>query len=1296
MKRTNSRILRNLGLSLSFLTLPLTADVWVDRHAVGSAQDGTQANPYLTIQAGVDAASPGETVWVEPGLYTETTVGPDGHASVVVISKDVTVASTKGRYRTVIRGHKGAASSGLGADAARCVYIGSNAKAVVKGFTLRNGYSGTGTQDGFTSDDLDSNRGGGVLMTSKSANAQSAAVGANAYVVDCIIADCKAQRGGGGHGGNFVRCLVTGCSATNSGSGERNVNTYNCVFYNNSSASLFHGTHVNTTVLVSGRGQQALLGSPACYNCLLMGDAEGVVHSEVNSSAKQKFYNCVLFKNSDGKGADLTENESVTWSNSRVAGDAVAAQIATLDFRPVSATLAGEAVGSAAYFSKIPEAYRDVDFMGNALPSTDACHVGACQGSFAVEPKGTPVPFTRTGPDEGTFFVDGAPVWFSGTVRVTGPSATITGQGVGTRVFTALRYYKSGSVFLPDMAENKIQLIPAAGATAQDDSLVAEFYDPIWADAVTGDDTTADGSSVLPFKTLQAAHDKAKTGSSTRLVLARPGDYNDGGKSGCDLMTRLVLTDKVYIRSTGGADTTFISGEGDPDSATGLGPKAVRCVAIPNAVGGSVQGFTLRGGRTDVSAGGGKADRGGALCCGFGSIYLSTANGGSLCPTLADCVITGCDGKSGLVYYGSLKRCRVTRNTSSQAVSIGAWQFATIFDQNTVKANSVFGMNSRVVNCTIANNKGLSAIANYNGSFLHNCIVYNNNVQAMTSNATAENVLYEDGYTGENCVNCRQGLPSFVSIDRGDFRLMETSPAFGLGSTNYVFSGALNSDKNPKDTWAYCDFVGQDGALLLAADGAVTVGACGSKTPRVYHEIFVAADGVDETADGTVEKPFGTIQAAVEAAKGAEETSGLPERIVVKPGIYAAGRSWLSSADPETALPARVTCEKNIEIVSAEGAEKTVIEGLASTDPTAKRGCGPGAIRCVYMAHGTLKGFTLRASYTHLAGNTPTANDEGGAIRAGDDAWIVDCVVSNCFAGRAGAGYGGNYRNCRFVQCGAVNTASYFRYPKVLHQCFFGKPVNASPMVVGCPEIKSCTFACGVGQTTEVLNNCTYVANTMICSGAVNVNYDTFWLNCAYNPETTSFVLTDGKTFTTNACVSGQLELDADGVPVKGANVGMDAGNVSLLPLELGTDLAGVQRVYNGALDIGCREYDYRADYARVLGDARTIAVTSASPNVTLRADGEAVLLPDGASLDIALRNPRTGVICTLPVDVSGGTLSFAQNGGDAVSVTETPFAFRNLTLLDNLAFAFAASEEGGRAELGALVRALGFHILIR
>ncbi|MDO5320643.1 MAG: DUF1565 domain-containing protein, partial [bacterium] len=868
------------------MSLPVAADVWVDRHAVGSTQDGTQANPYLTIQAGVDAASAGETVWVAPGLYTEAAPAPDGHDSVVAISKDITVASTEGRYRTVIQGHKGAASNGLGADAARCVYIGSNAKAVVRGFTLRNGYTRTGAQEGFTNDDLDSNRGGGVLMTSRSANAQSAAAADNAYVVDCIIVDCKAQRGGGAHGGNLVRCLVTGCSATSSGSGERNVNTYNCIFYNNYSASLFHGTHVNTTVHVAGRTQQALLGSPACYNCLFLGDADGVTHSGVSSSYKPKFYDCVFFKNTDANGVDLSTSEFVTWSNCRVATDVVPAQITTLDFRPVSATLAGAAVGSATHFSRIPEAYRDLDFAGDALPSTGACFVGARQGAFAAEPEGTPIPFTRTAADTGTLFVDGAPVWFSGTVRVAGPYATITGQGVGTRVFTALRYNTSGSVFLPDMTENKIQIVPAAGATAQDDKLVAEFYDPIWADAVTGDDTTADGTSAKPFKTLQAAHDKAKTSSTTRLVLARSGDYNEGGKSGCDLATRLVLTEKVYVRSTDGAASTFITGASDPDSATGLGPKAVRCIAVPVAYGGSVQGFTLRGGRTDTDAGSGKADRGGALCSGFGSIYLSTANGGGLCPSVADCIITDCDGQRGLIYYGYLKRCRVTGNVyhgNTQGLSIGAWQFASIFDGNTGKNCPLFGADSRIVNCTAVGNSGLSSVVYYNGTtFLHNSIAFDNGVSSMISGALAENVLYGDGVAGANCVNCLLGLPFFASVEQGDFRLTENSPAFGLGRTNYVFSGSLNADKNPKDTWAFCDFVGQDGAPFLAADGAVTVGACGSKLPApAMREIHVTVDGDDETGDGSVEKPFGTIQAAVTAAQGADVSSGLYERVVV-------------------------------------------------------------------------------------------------------------------------------------------------------------------------------------------------------------------------------------------------------------------------------------------------------------------------------------------------------------------------------------------------------------------------------
>jgi len=51
-------------------------ELFVDRTSPNTSDQnpGTEANPFKTIQAGVDATSPGDTVWVKAGVYDEPTI----------------------------------------------------------------------------------------------------------------------------------------------------------------------------------------------------------------------------------------------------------------------------------------------------------------------------------------------------------------------------------------------------------------------------------------------------------------------------------------------------------------------------------------------------------------------------------------------------------------------------------------------------------------------------------------------------------------------------------------------------------------------------------------------------------------------------------------------------------------------------------------------------------------------------------------------------------------------------------------------------------------------------------------------------------------------------------------------------------------------------------------------------------------------------------------------------------------------------------------------------------------------
>ena len=140
------------------------------------------------------------------------------------------------------------------------------------------------------------------------------------------------------------------------------------------------------------------------------------------------------------------------------------------------------------------------------------------------------------------------------------------------------------------------------------------------------------------------------------------------------------------------------------------------------------------------------------------------------------------------------------------------------------------------------------------------------------------------------------------------------------------------------------------------------------------------------------------------------------------------------------------------------------------------------------------------------------------------------------------------------------------------------------------------------------------------------------------------------------------------------------------------------QRIYNGALDIGAVEYDWRKDFARMLGGgmasvnaASSSVVTSAVNSVTIRS-GE---------LSVTLTN-NTGrkADYSIPVEVSGaGTLTVSNNGEPiavlAASDGATVLAFKNSLVENNLTFLYEGSDAG--ATIGKFgICSHGFTVILR
>jgi hypothetical protein len=151
-----------------------------------------------TIQAAVDLAADGATVWVTNGIYAEGgSIAPEeAILSRVSILRDITVKSINGAGVTTIVG-----IGPFGSNAVRCAYL--SAGAVLDGFKLTEGYTlNRWLGPAFDFDGLnETDKFGGGAFVSGSAS-----------IKNCVIVSNKAYRAGGGvfckENGVLSGCLI--------------------------------------------------------------------------------------------------------------------------------------------------------------------------------------------------------------------------------------------------------------------------------------------------------------------------------------------------------------------------------------------------------------------------------------------------------------------------------------------------------------------------------------------------------------------------------------------------------------------------------------------------------------------------------------------------------------------------------------------------------------------------------------------------------------------------------------------------------------------------------------------------------------------------------------------------------------------------------------------------------------------------------------------------------------------------------------------------------------------------------
>ena len=409
-----------------------------------------------------------------------------------------------------------------------------------------------------------------------------------------------------------------------------------------------------------------------------------------------------------------------------------------------------------------------------------------------------------------------------------------------------------------------------------------------------------------------------------------------------------------------------------------------------------------------------------------------------------------------------------------------------------------------------------------------------------------------------------------------------------------------------------------------------------------YNTWYVDAEALDDSADGrTPYRAKKTLQAAMEIAA---LVSG--DIVHAAAGRYDSGKYESYDENGKLMSRYRVRVPDGV-LLEGEGADKTFIVG--KIDEKGTKGCGPESVRGVALGGGNavIKGFTVCEGRTFTG--EITGNDYhnlGGGIN-GSSGYAIDCIISNNVAFRGGgAGYG-NYVRCRFVDNKMIDNNAYGVDGYDVRNCwnciFSGSvysPDHDTPFY-------NCTFK--ISPQSSSSGHFMKLYNSLVC---YHVGRYCKYVNTFYSGIENDTSTVDGKS---KSVTADELALDENGVPRRGS-AAIDYGDNALyeekLPkthwafkhMGLGTDLSASQRVYNGRIDVGAHEYDWRGDYAEKLSGDRKFSVASATPGVTNAVDG--IILSAQENLVSLLWRGRGAGRAKLTTELDGeGVLSVTLGG---------------------------------------------------
>ncbi len=279
------------GLNLFLpVSSALAGTVYVDAGCTNATWPYTNwTTAAVTIQDGVDAANPGDTVLVNDGVYAAGGRPVNGYALTnrVTVDKPLTVQSVNGPAVSIIQGYQIVPGPTNGDSAVRCAYLTNGASLV--GFTLSRGATRT---NGDQSHEL---YGGGVWCESNT----------KCVLSNCVVAENSAWFGGGGAWRGALKNCVIRANSASGGGGVYGSSVTNSLLEGNSAAT-YGGGAIGSSYLrncvISRNSAQEGGGAWSCYlaGCLVISNSANFPSALGGGASECSLFNCTVVANTAG------------------------------------------------------------------------------------------------------------------------------------------------------------------------------------------------------------------------------------------------------------------------------------------------------------------------------------------------------------------------------------------------------------------------------------------------------------------------------------------------------------------------------------------------------------------------------------------------------------------------------------------------------------------------------------------------------------------------------------------------------------------------------------------------------------------------------------------------------------------------------------------------------------------------------------------------------------------------------------------------------------------------------------